>query len=121
MTELERSAEPEWVPVLREFARASGHELRNALNALVVNLEVVRSRPDAVDDSVRLFVQQAVDQAEESVRLAEGTISLLNTVVRAIDATGSLNAEAVDQGGVRLGAEVIFSIPERSLGTHREE
>ena len=120
MTEIPGSP-PAWVPVLRDFARASGHELRNALNALVVNLEVVRSRPDAVDDSVRLFVQQAVDQAEESVRLAEGTISLLNTIVRAIDSTGSLEAEAVEPGGVRLGAEVILSIPERSRGTHREE
>lgn len=121
MTEPARDPEPEWVPVLRDFARTSGHELRNALNALVVNLEVVRSRPDAVDDSVRLFVQQAVDQAEDSVRLAEGTISLLNTIVRAIDSTGTLRAEAAEPGGVRLGSEVILSIPERSSGIHREE
>ena len=121
MTEPSRDPEAEWVPVLREFARTSGHELRNALNALVVNLEVVRSRPDAIDDSIRLFVQQAVDQAEESIRLAEGTISLLNTIVRAIDATGSLQAEAVGPVGIRLGSEVILSIPERTSGQNREE
>ena len=107
--------------MLREFARESGHELRNALNALVVNLEVVRSRPDAIDPSLQLVVRQAVEQAEESVRLAEGTISLLNKVVGAIDGSGALEADTAPPGGVRLGAEVILSIPKRVSGTNLME
>jgi hypothetical protein len=72
-----------WAPVLRGVAHASGHELRNALNALVVNLEVVRGRVSG-DESVSSFMAQAVEQSEESVRLAEGAIALLNFVVDAM-------------------------------------
>ena len=121
MTDESQHTEAEWVPVLRGFSRTSGHELRNALNGLVVNLEVVRSRPTAVDPSLHLFVRQAVEQAEESIRLAEATISLLNTIVDAIDATGTLRASAHGEGGVRLGAEVILSIPEKHSGSNLEE
>jgi hypothetical protein len=91
-------------PILRDIARASGHELRNALNALVVNLEVVRSRTLSLDDSVRLFVGQSVEQAEESVSVAEATIALLNLVVGAIGEDGRVGASAAD-GGVRISTK----------------
>jgi signal transduction histidine kinase len=93
---------PAWAPVLRDFARASGHELRNALNALVVNLEVVRSRSESIDPSVRPFVAQAVEQSEESVRLAEGTIALLNMIVGAVAHDGSLEVEFVPPNGASI-------------------
>ncbi len=118
MTEAKRAAEPEWVPVLRDLARTSRHDLRNALNGLVVNLEVVRSRRAEFDASLQLFVQQSVDQAEESVRRAEHTISLLNSIVDAIDEDGCLRAELAGPGGVRLGPEVILSIPESPSGNN---
>ena len=118
MTEAKRDAEPQWVPVLRDLARASRHDLRNALNGLVVNLEVVRSRREDFDASLQLFVQQAVDQAEESVRRAESTISLLSSIVDAIDENGSLRAELAGEGKVRLGPEVILSSPEDTPGTN---
>ena len=89
--------------VLRDIARASGHELRNALNALVVNLEVVRVRTDSLDDRVRSFVQQSVEQAEQSVSVAEATIALLNLVAGAIQENGRVAAEPID-GGVRISA-----------------
>lgn len=101
MTEQDADA-PAWAPVLRDFARASGHELRNALNALVVNLEVVRSRSESVDPSVRFFVTQAVEQSEESVRLAEGTIALLNLIVGAVAHDGSLQVEFVPPNGASI-------------------
>ena len=116
MTEAKREAEPSWVPVLRDIARSSRHDLRNALNGLVVNLEVVRSRRAEFDASLQLFVQQAVDQAEESVRRAEHTISLLNSIVDSIDEAGCLRAELAGPGGVRLGPEVILSSPEDTSG-----
>ena len=93
-----------WAPVLRDVARVSGHELRNALNALVVNLEVVRSRSDTLDDKVRPFVAQAVEQSEESVRLAEGIISLLNLLVGAVDDQGRVRAVSVEPGTVKIDA-----------------
>jgi signal transduction histidine kinase len=99
----ERGEPAAWPLVLREIARASGHELRNALNALVVNLEVVRSRSHTFDDSVRPFVTQSVEQAEQSVSVAEGAIALLNLVVGAIDERGQVEARE-DESGVRLKA-----------------
>jgi signal transduction histidine kinase len=118
-------------------ARASGHELRNALNALVVNLEVVRSRIS--DPATQPFAEQAVRQSEESARLAESAIALLNLVVGAIDADGRFHGSTSDgkarvesaeaeidrtvralralaeRGAVRVdtsGPAVILSIPE---------
>jgi len=104
VTEKERDAEPEWLPVLHDLVRSSRHDLRNALNGLVVNLEVVRSRNEDLDASLRQFVLQAVDQAEESVRRAESTILLLSTLVDAIDESGSVRPE------------VILSIPDDTSG-----
>ena len=102
MTERRDSGDPDWLPVLRDISRNAGHELRNALNALVVNLEVVRSRSDRLDESVHPFVTQAVDQAEESVRVAEGTIALLNLVVNAVDSDGVLGLEYVSPRGASI-------------------
>ena len=82
------------------IARASGHELRNALNALVVNLEVVRSR--ITDPATQPFADQAVEQCEESVRLAEASIALLNLVIGAVGPDGLLRCSANDSGGIRI-------------------
>lgn len=90
--------------MLRRVTRASGHELRNALNALVVNLEVARSRSDEADTAVRPFIQQAVEQSEESVRLAEATIALLNLVVGAVGADGGLRCDLVSPRAVRVAS-----------------
>lgn len=95
---------PEWLPVLRDISRNAGHELRNSLNALVVNLEVVRSRTEAKDAALETFVKQAVDQAEESVLLAEGTIALLNLVVNAVGTDGVLAFQYVLPRGAATDA-----------------
>lgn len=95
MIEHRDSGDLDGLPILREITRNAGHELRNALNSLIVNLEVVRSRSDRLDDSVRPFVTQAVDQAEELVRMAEGTIALLNLVVNAVGPDGMLGLQYI--------------------------
>ena len=79
------------MPLLSRISRASGHELRNALNALVVNLEVVRSRTSGSDAAH--FVEQSVQQSEESVRLAEASIALLDLVTKAIGPDGVLRCD----------------------------
>jgi hypothetical protein len=91
---------PAWQPVLAKISRASGHEIRNALNALVVNLEVVRSRTD--DESTSLFIRQAVEQSEESVRLAEAAVALLALVTGAIDSSGRLRCDRSGDGAIEI-------------------
>lgn len=88
--------------MLSYFARAAGHELRNSLNALVVNLEVVRSRSS--EPAVQPFLDQSVSQSEESVRLAEGAIALLNLVVGAVGHDGFLRCRLTEDGGVDIDA-----------------
>lgn len=100
MTDTEAERLPQWVPVLAQISRASGHELRNSLNALVVNLEVVRSRIS--DSGVEPFLRQSIEQSEESVRLAESAIALLNLVVSAIGDNGEVVADFVPSRGVRI-------------------
>lgn len=103
MTDSDPGDLPPWFPVLRDVARASGHELRNALNALLVNLEVVRSRaPD--DESVGSFIRQAVEQSEEAARLAEGTIALLNLLVGAIGDGRASQIRSAGPRGARIEA-----------------
>ncbi len=100
MTEPESATAVPSAAPLGLIARASGHELRNALNALVVNLEVVRSR--VTDPATLSFAQQAVEQSEESVRLAEASIALLNLVVGAIGSDGFVQCSADASGEVRI-------------------
>ena len=88
---------------LLKVARASGHELRNALNALVVNLEVVRSRT-LNDTSVAPFVGQAIEQSEESTRLAEGTISLLGLIARAASESAGSGIRPMGSGSIAIDA-----------------
>ena len=75
-------------------ARSAGHELRNALNGLVVNLEVVRARSAAARFALEPFMSQAVAQSEESVRLAEASIALMVSLAKSVPAvTGPNNKE----------------------------
>ena len=92
----------DWLPILREFARGSGHELRNALNGLVVNLEVVRVKSSKPGEEADQFLTQAIEQAEESVRLAEGTIALLNLLAASIDGAGRVQAKFVPPNGMEI-------------------
>lgn len=110
--------EPQWVPVLRDFARASGHELRNALNGLVVNLEVVRARSSSLDDAAQPFLAQAIDQADQTSRIAEGTIALLNMIVSAIDNGGAVKAQFVEPRGIGIeSSDIEATRVVRSLST----
>ena len=76
---------------LESAAAAAGHELRNALNGLVVNLEVVRAMAQSAGFVAEPFMSQAVSQSEESIRLAEAAIAMLKLVTGAV----SDNATAV--------------------------
>lgn len=88
--------------MLSRISRASGHELRNTLNALVVNLEVVRSRSHVGDPGSAQFIEQSVQQCEESVRVAESVLALMEAVVSSIGPRGEVSCELASSRGIRL-------------------
>ncbi len=77
MTDPEDLASPDTRKILQAIARSAGHELRNALNGLVVNLEVVRAQTMAARVQVEPFMGHAIAQSEDSIRLAEASIALM--------------------------------------------
>lgn len=81
-------------------ASAAGHEARNSLNGLVVNLEVVRSMAQRAGHDLEPFISQAIAQSEESIRLSEATIALLNLVLGAIGADGRLAFDSQEAGQI---------------------
>ncbi|HUQ47216.1 MAG TPA: hypothetical protein VM053_03110 [Gemmatimonadaceae bacterium] len=120
---------------------AAGHELRNALNGLLVNLEVVRSMAHSAGFKAEPFMAQALNQSEESARLAEAAIAMLKLISgatsggeavwweagnpRQIGFEGGARAEAMstalqplaDRGVLSVetsGSRVILTIPEES-------
>jgi hypothetical protein len=120
---------------------AAGHELRNALNGLLVNLEVVRSMAQSSGFSAEPFMTQALTQSEESARLAEAAIALSKLLGAALAAGEAVTWSAAEplqlglEGGARAdatvaalqplvrrgvlsvetsGSTVIFRIPEES-------
>jgi hypothetical protein len=62
---------------LEAAVSAAAHELRNALNGLLVNLEVVRSMARSSGFSAEPFMTQALSQSEEAASLAEAAIAVM--------------------------------------------
>ena len=82
--------------------RRAGHELRNALSGVAVNVEVVRSRSGRVGGTgdVASFAGRASAQVEEASALADGLLALVNSVLAA-QAGGTLK-EAGHGAGSRI-------------------
>ena len=68
-----------WLAALQRLAAGVGHEMRNALNGVAVNLEVVRSR-SARDGtpatSLAQYASSASDQLESVITIAEALVAL---------------------------------------------
>ena len=64
---------------LREIIRRSGHEIRNALSGVAVNLEVVRSRcsRDPKADDVLPFADRARLQVHAATVLTNGLLAIV--------------------------------------------
>jgi hypothetical protein len=93
------------------------HESRNALNGLVVNLEVVRSRlarADAKQDLLT-FAEQAAAQGEESVKLTEAVGALLTLVLGSVDDTGRLRCSRISAGPEAVRFELEPGVAERVI------
>lgn len=101
MTETRRDAgdAPEAV---REIIRRAGHELRNALNGIAVNVEVVRSRSERekAGDLVS-FAERAASQVEEATALADGLLAFTASVLAAL-AEGTLRNAAGHGAGTGI-------------------
>ena len=93
-----------WKKTLDKAASASGHEARNALNGLVVNLEVVRAMVQRAGFDAEPFMGQAVQQSEESIRLTDAAIALLKLVIASAGTDGCFAIKSEIGGGVSLDA-----------------
>ena len=73
--------------------RRAGHEIRNALNGVAVNVEVVRSRSsgDASSRDLTSFAEHAMTQVAEASALTDGLLALVNSVLTA-QAAGTLKS-----------------------------
>jgi len=89
--------------IVREITRRAGHEIRNALNGVAVNVEVVRSRVarDGPASDVASFAERAASQIGEAGALTEGLLALVGNVLAA-EARGTLGAAPGASGGSRL-------------------
>ena len=67
-----------WLHALQRLADRAAHELNNALNGVVVNLEVVRARARPAADAGRVapFAEAAVEQAEGALALTGALLAL---------------------------------------------
>ena len=94
---------------VREILRRSGHEVRNALNAVAVNVEVVRSRAGREGSARELnsFAERASAQVGEANALTNGLLALVNSLLAA-QAAGTLKPAGRGAGTgleLRIGGE----------------
>jgi hypothetical protein len=110
-----------WLAALQRLADRAAHELNNALNGVVVNLEVVRvrARPEADAGRVAPFAEAAIEQAEGATALAGALLALsrpprpgalVDAAVVARQVT-TLLAPAVAHRGVRIWLEATEAAP----------
>jgi hypothetical protein len=83
--------------------RRAGHELRNALNGIAVNVEVVRSRSgrEGSDKGLTSFAERALWQVEEASALTDGLLAFTGSVLSA-QADGTLKNARGHGAGSRI-------------------
>jgi hypothetical protein len=113
VTDTTGAPDAEALSVLREIMRRSGHEIRNSLNGVSVNVEVVRSRSEGAKGSaeVRSFAERASREVSNASRLADATLALVDGVLKAA-AAGSLRHGAASEIEVMIygdGAPIFVS------------
>jgi hypothetical protein len=103
-------AKTDALDVVREIIRRAGHEIRNALNGVAVNVEVVRSRvaqrdagsgKGAAIPEIASFAERAGEQIGEATALTNGLLSLVGVALSA-EAQGKLRHGSGGSGGSRI-------------------
>lgn len=94
---------------VREIVRRAGHELRNALSGIAVNVEVVRSRSErnAPASDVTSFAERARLQVAVATELANGLISLISSVLTA-SSEGTLRSIPTSDAGAESQIELMI-------------
>ena len=94
---------------VREIVRRAGHELRNALSGISVNVEVARSRAErgASGDEVTSFADRARLQVAVATQLANGLISLISSVLTAAS-DGTLRSLPLSGAGAESQIELMI-------------
>jgi hypothetical protein len=98
-----RSQATEAPPAVREILRRAGHELRNALNGVSVNVEVVRSRAAREGSPKELapFAERASAQVGEASALTDGLLAFVGSVLTA-QVAGTLKTTGDGGAGSRV-------------------
>ena len=93
MTDARGGPAAESLAVVREIVRRSGHEIRNALNGVAVNVEVVRSRNgrEAAGVEVNAFAERAAADVAKANTLTNGLLAIIGAVLGAM-ARGGVTA-----------------------------
>jgi signal transduction histidine kinase len=88
-----RATDKEALQAVREILRRAGHELRNALSGVAVNIEVVRSRleRDGQSKDLTSFADRARLQVGVATSLTDGVLALVSAVLAA-EADGTLKS-----------------------------
>lgn len=116
-----RSKATEAPQAVREILRRAGHEIRNALNGVAVNVEVVRSRSnrEGPPKELKSFAERASAQVGEASALADGLLAFTGSVLAA-QAAGTLKTTGGHGAGSRIelmiygeGADGVVSDIER--------
>lgn len=81
------------------ISRRASHEVRNALNGVAVNIEVVRSRlsrpaPDLVE--LKTFADRASQESDGAAALTNGLADLARLLARAAAASGKAQLKKSD-------------------------
>ena len=100
---IEDSAKAEALEIVREITRRAGHEIRNALSGVAVNVEVVKSRAARGDGAEALapFADRAALQVGVASALTDGLLGLVGSVLAA-QAQGTLRALPMEGAGSRI-------------------
>ncbi|HXL86407.1 MAG TPA: hypothetical protein VN927_04320 [Gemmatimonadaceae bacterium] len=103
MTDDPARAKADALDIVREIIRRAGHEIRNALNGVAVNVEVVRSRVarEGAPTEIASFAERAGAQIGEATALTNGLLALVG-VVLADEARGTLRSATGASGGSRI-------------------
>lgn len=90
--------------VVREIVRRSGHEIRNALNGVAVNVEVVRSRHgrQSAGNEVSSFAERAVADVAKATALTNAVLAVVGAVLAALSRGGVNSAGHGDPSEIEV-------------------
>ena len=118
MTEVEASSS-EWLGALQRLAGRVAHEIKNPLNAVAVNLEVVRARcaRGGVEPSaVRPFAETAAGELDRVARLVDALLALTRPAGRDLATVAAPVITLYDALAGAEGGSVAMDLSEGGTG-----